>query len=153
MKRIFSLFAAGIALTGLTALNAQAVVSYDVQPGDNPTIELTSDQEVLLHIPRQQYYNYQISFRGDDGLNFTVPLHTQDTYYFDATKAPSRQISYTVKTLDGQQVANGTINNPYVYTSRTDISSILNQRTTYDYSAFRDEEPTYNTSRSVRGYW
>jgi hypothetical protein len=153
MKRFFSLLAAGVALTGMVASNANAVVSYDVQPGQNQPVTLTSDQEVLLHIPRQQYYNYQISFKGDDGLNFTVPLHTQDTYYYNATNAPSRRLTYMVKTLDGNQVATGTIVNPYVYTTRTNISSVLNQRTTYDYSAFRDEEPTYNTNRSVRGYW
>lgn len=147
----YSVAALALAI-GIAAAPADAAISYDVEPGQNPSVTLMRDQELYLHIPKQSYETYQISFQGD-GVNFTAPIHTQDTYYFDAKQYPSRRVTYTVKTMDNQTISSGDIINQYVHSYQTSIESVLNLRTNYDYSAYQKSEPRYYSRSNVRGYW
>jgi len=90
---------------------ANAVVSYDVKPGDNnPPILVGADQQVMLHIPNETQQTLTFSL-PDVGISHTI---SEDTYFLDDHKFAQRELTYVIQTQEGQAVASGKIVNNYI---------------------------------------
>jgi len=111
---------------------ASALVTYDVKPGDNnPPILLGADQQVLLHIPNEDNQILELSL-PDMGVSQIISPLSQNTYFLDDHKFAPRELTYVVKTQDGQVVASGKIINNYIEsTLYASLDSFINYNPVY----------------------
>jgi len=127
---------------------ANAVVHYQVVPGNNPPVTLQADQKALLYIPAQDQQSLQLVI-PELGINQTITPAQQNTYFINALNVPERELTYMIKTQDGQNVASGKLLNYMPPTvASMDLNSLINYSTAYSYD--KKPEPQYNDASTAQ---